>query len=88
MPGRAMPIASARQFMLLAVNIPEQLPQVGQAAFSIASSSSADDLAALPLGPGDEGVDQVDRLAVVGLAGLHRPAGDEDGRDVAPASPP
>ena len=37
-----MPIASARQFMLLAVNIPEQLPQVGQAAFSIASSSSAE----------------------------------------------
>ncbi len=28
--------------MLLAVNIPEQLPQVGHAAFSISSSSSAD----------------------------------------------
>jgi hypothetical protein len=39
--GQAMPSASARQFMLLAVNIPEQLPQVGQAAFSIASSCSA-----------------------------------------------
>ena len=36
-----MPIASARQFMLLAVNMPEQLPQVGQAAFSIESSSSS-----------------------------------------------
>ena len=42
LPGRAMPMASARQFMLLAVNMPEQLPQVGQAAFSIASSSSAE----------------------------------------------
>ena len=36
-----MPSASARQFMLLAVNIPEQLPHVGQATFSISSSSSA-----------------------------------------------
>jgi hypothetical protein len=36
-----MPIASARQFMLFAVNMPEQLPQVGHAAFSISSSSSA-----------------------------------------------
>ncbi len=42
LPGSARPIASARQFMLLAVNIPEQLPQVGQAAFSISSSSSAE----------------------------------------------
>ena len=42
MPGSARPMASARQFMLLAVNIPEQLPQVGQAAFSISSSSSAE----------------------------------------------
>ena len=42
MPGKARPMASARQFMLLAVNIPEQLPQVGQAAFSISSSSSAE----------------------------------------------
>jgi len=34
-PGSAMPSASARQFMLLAVNMPEQLPQVGQAWFSM-----------------------------------------------------
>ncbi|MPN11879.1 hypothetical protein SDC9_159188 [bioreactor metagenome] len=34
LPGRANPIASLRQFMELAVNIPEQEPQVGQAALS------------------------------------------------------
>ena len=42
LPGSARPIASARQFMLFAVNMPEQLPQVGQAIFSISSSSSAE----------------------------------------------
>ena len=68
LPGRAMPSASARQFMLLAVNMPEQLPQVGQAAFSISSSSSAGDLAVLLLHARDEGVDQVDRLAAGRLA--------------------
>ena len=31
LPGRARPRASHRQFMLLAVNMPEQEPQVGQA---------------------------------------------------------
>ena len=41
LPGRAIPMASARQFILLAVNIPEQLPQVGHAACSISRSSSA-----------------------------------------------
>ena len=59
-PGRC---ASARQFMLLAVNMPEQLPQVGQAAFSISSSSSAEILPFCFCTPGDERVDQVDRLA-------------------------
>ena len=31
LPRRAMPMASVRQFMELAVYIPEQEPQVGQA---------------------------------------------------------
>ena len=31
LPGRAMPMASVRQFMELAVYIPEQEPQLGQA---------------------------------------------------------
>ena len=34
LPGSAMPRASQRQFMELAVNMPEQLPQVGQAVSS------------------------------------------------------
>ena len=45
--GRAMPRASHRQFMLLAVNMPEQEPQVGQPACSSASSSVGAELAAL-----------------------------------------
>ena len=39
--GKAIPRASQRQFMLLAVNIPEQEPQVGQPACSRASNSAA-----------------------------------------------
>jgi len=41
LPGRAMPIASDRQFMELAVNMPEQLPCVGQPAHSSSLSSSS-----------------------------------------------
>ena len=70
--------------MVLAVNMPEQLPQVGQAAFSISSSSSAEILPFAFCTPADEGVDQVDRLAAGRLARLHRPAGDEHGRDIDP----
>ena len=40
LPGKAIPKTSERQFIELAVNIPEQLPQVGQAFCSIASSSA------------------------------------------------
>ena len=40
LPGSASPSASARQFIELAVNIPEQLPQPGQA-FSARSRSPA-----------------------------------------------
>src|ERR1700733_15316060 len=42
LPGSASPIASARQFIELAVNMPEHDPQVGQAASSIDASSSSD----------------------------------------------
>ena len=38
-PGRAKPIASFRQFIEFAVNIPEQHPQVGQAFCSIFATS-------------------------------------------------
>jgi hypothetical protein len=42
LPGSASPIASVRQFIELAVNIPEQEPHVGQAASSSDSSSASD----------------------------------------------
>ena len=41
LPGSAMPSASERQQMELAVNMPEQLPQVGQAVFSSQWHSSS-----------------------------------------------
>ena len=42
LPGRARPIASVRQFIELAVNIPAQEPQVGQADSSISLSSASE----------------------------------------------
>src|SRR5690606_9487418 len=41
LPGSARPMASVRQFMELAVNIPEQDPQVGQALRSYCSASAS-----------------------------------------------
>ena len=41
LPGSASPIASVRQFIELAVNMPEQEPQVGQAERSISPSCSS-----------------------------------------------
>jgi len=41
LPGSDNPSASVRQFIELAVNIPEQEPQVGQAERSMASTSSS-----------------------------------------------
>jgi len=41
LPGRARPNASVRQFIELAVNMPEQEPQVGQAERSMAFTSSS-----------------------------------------------
>ena len=42
LPGSDRPIASVRQFMELAVNMPEHEPQVGQAASSSSASRSSD----------------------------------------------
>ena len=42
LPGNESPRASVRQFIELAVNIPEQEPQVGQAERSTASTSSSE----------------------------------------------
>ncbi len=41
LPGSPMPKASVRQFMELAVNIPEQEPQLGHAWFSSSNNSSS-----------------------------------------------
>ena len=41
LPGSARPSASVRQFIELAVNMPEHEPQVGQAERSITSTSSS-----------------------------------------------
>ena len=46
-PGSAMPITSVMQFMEFAVNMPEQLPQPGQAADSTALSCASSILPAL-----------------------------------------
>ncbi len=42
LPGRERPRASVRQFIELAVNMPEQLPQVGQAFSSMRRMSSSE----------------------------------------------
>jgi hypothetical protein len=42
LPGRDRPSASVRQFIEFAVNMPEQDPQVGQAASSMAARSASD----------------------------------------------
>ena len=41
LPGRARPMASVRQFIELAVNMPEQQPQPGQAAASMRATSAS-----------------------------------------------
>src|ERR671932_1474747 len=41
LPGKASPIASVRQFMEFAVNMPEQEPQVGHAERSYSSTTSS-----------------------------------------------
>ena len=81
--GRAMPSASHRQFMLLAVNMPEQEPHVGQPAFSSAESSSAESLpSCLAAAPTKTSIRSTVLPSAV-LPGLHRPAADEERGDVA-----
>ena len=69
--------------MELAVNIPEQDPTPGQAHPSASRSSSAADLANPRLTHIFEEGDEID-LASLELAGQHRPAADDDSRDVQP----
>ena len=64
--------------MELAVNMPEQDPQVGQAERSIFRGLV---IADARVGGHDHGVDEVDRahdIALLDLAGFHGAAGNED----------
>ena len=61
LPGSARPSASVRQFIELAVNMPEHEPQVGQAERSITCDVVVADLV---VGGGDHGVDEVDARRV------------------------
>ena len=49
LPGKLRPMASVSEFIELAVNIPEQLPQPGQAHCSICVISSSETLVSAPL---------------------------------------
>ena len=68
-PGSAMPSASETDAMVLAVNMPAQLPIVGQAFRSMRASSSS---VRAPVGPGPDRLEHahdVEGLAVRPLAG-------------------
>src|SRR4051794_40526035 len=82
-PGSARPRASVRQFIELAVNIPEHEPQVGHAERSITLTSSS-----LTLESAAATMASIRSTALVlpcrDLAGLHRSARDEHGGDVEP----
>ena len=90
-----MPSASQRQFIELAVNMPEQEPQVGQALCSSFVQILGRDLAGLQFPHPFEHGDQVGLLhgglevrrqvafgSLLGHAGRHRPAADKDRRNV------
>ncbi len=86
LPGSASPSASVRQFIELAVNMPEHEPQVGQAERSTSARPVVVDLRRRGRGDRRDQVGGRLRHAVDdhGLAGLHRPAGDEHRGDVEP----
>ena len=71
-----------RQFMLLAVNMPEQEPQVGQAIFQLFSSAARRSCRSGMRRRPSKTRDQIDGLAVGSASGGHRPAADEHGGDV------
>ena len=80
-PGRARPRASERQFMELAVNIPAQEPQPGQAQSSSSLSCAFvhSPRATRPT-PSKTPIKSTDFFA--DLAGQHGPAADHDGGNV------
>ncbi len=83
LPGSARPSASHRQFMLLAVNMPEQEPQVGQACcFDVGAAGFRSSCRRRLCRRLQRRVARSIASPVDGLAGLHRPAADEDRGDV------
>ena len=84
LPGSERPRASVRQFIEFAVNMPEQEPQVGQAERSMICTSSSE-MRSSPAATMASTRSMARCLPLQhDLAGLHRPAGDEDGGNVEP----
>ena len=83
LPGRPIPRASVMQFIELAVYMPEQDPQPGQAQSSSSLRCFERHLPRLDGAHALEDGDEIDRLAAE-LSGEHGPAADEDGGDVEP----
>ena len=80
LPGKASPSASVTQFMELAVNIPEQEPQPGQAASSI-SASSASLILPAPTAPTASNIEvSVSGLLFLRPASIGPPETNTDGR--------
>ena len=82
-PGSDMPSASATDAIVLAVNMPAQLPSLGQALHSMPRRSSSDMRARGVGADGFEHAHDVERLALV-LARQDRSAVEEHGRQVEP----
>ncbi len=83
--GSASPRTSIRQFMELAVNMPEHEPQDGQAIFFQHLQPRCIDLARPGYAPTPSNTEIRSIASPSGvLPGRHRPAGDEDRRDVHP----
>ena len=80
--GQRRPSASVRQFIELAVNMPEHEPQVGQAERSMTSTSSSVTLSSAAATMASIRSSALLLALQHDLAGFHRPAGDEHGRDV------
>ena len=84
LPGSARPSASVRQFIELAVNMPEQEPQVGQAERSIVRASSSLTVLSAAAIMASIRSTALRLAAPAHLARFHRAAGDENRRNVQP----
>jgi hypothetical protein len=82
LPGSDSPSASVRQFMELAVNMPEHEPQVGQAERSMTLTSSSLTLSSAAATMASTRSSACVLAIQNDLAGLHRPAGNKDDGDI------